>query len=189
MTIRYNLQFGLIILSLIILLCLSTIARAQESDIPLFYTGSIHSIPDLTQTDPRANFPGGGSQFCCLVSIANSLMWLDSNGFPNFVQKSESPFEDQVKLVKLLSSKQYMDTDLIDGTGTTKLMRGIKKYVLDRGYEIMQLGYEGWRKHPPEMKTMFSIPRLSWIKRGILDNGAVWLNVGWYKYNSPSTVV
>jgi C-terminal processing protease CtpA/Prc len=138
----------------------------------------------LTQTDKKANFPGGGSQFCCLVSIANSLMRLDSNGFQNLVENSGSPFDDQVKLVKLLSSKRYMDTSLTNGTGTTKLMRGVKKYIQDRGYEIAQLEYEGWRKHPQEMQTRFPVPRLSWIKEGILGNGAAWLNAGWYKYNS-----
>ena len=177
-------RFRLYIFSLLLLLCCSNIIRAQKPEIPLFYTDPIYSIPDLTQTDQRAAFPGGGSQFCCLVAISNSLMWLDSNGFQNLVENSEDPFESQVKLVKLLASKQYMDTDLIEGTGTTKLMRGIKKYVQDHGYEITHLGYEGWRKHPPEMKTMYPIPRLSWIKHSILDGGAVWLNVGWYKYNS-----
>jgi C-terminal processing protease CtpA/Prc len=184
MKIKYNLQFGLTILSSIILLFLANTVKAQEPDLPSFYTDNIYSIPDLTQTDKKANFPGGGSQFCCLVSIANSLMWLDSNGYQNLVESSGSPFEDQVELVKLLSSKRYMDTSLVDGTGTTKLMRGIKKYVKDRGYEIEQLEYEGWRKHPPEMKTKYPIPRLSWTKHGILDSGAVWLNVGWYKYDS-----
>lgn len=184
MIIKHNLGIRLTIFLIAALLCFSNIVRAQEPDLPSFCTDNIYSIPDLTQTDKKANFPGGGSQFCCLVSIANSLMWLDSNGFQNLVGNSGSPFEDQVKLVKLLSSKRYMDTSLVDGTGTTKLIRGIKKYVKDRGYEIAQLNYEGWRKHPPEMKTVIPVPRLSWIKHGILGNGAVWLNVGWYKYNS-----
>ena len=63
MKIKYYLQFGLIKLSLITLLCLSNIVRAQEPDIPSFYTDNIYSIPDMTQTDKRANFPDGGSQF------------------------------------------------------------------------------------------------------------------------------
>jgi len=157
--------------------------RAREADIPLFYTDNIYTIPDLTQTDSRAHFAGGGSEYCCLVAIANSFMWLDSHGFPELVENSGSPFDDEVRLVKLLASKAYMDTSLVEGTGTTKLMRGVKKYVKDRGYEISQLEYEGWRKHPPEMKSRFSVPRLSWIKHGTLGSGALWLNVGWYEYN------
>jgi C-terminal processing protease CtpA/Prc len=150
---------------------------------PVYYTENIHSIPDLTQTDERANFPGGGTEYCCLVAVANSLMWLDSNGFPELVRNSGDLFDDEVKLVKLLGSKAYMDTSLEYGTGTTKIMRGVKKYVLDCGYEIERLEYQGWRKHPQEMKSGFPVPRLSWIKQGILGKGAVWLNVGWYKYN------
>jgi C-terminal processing protease CtpA/Prc len=150
---------------------------------PAYYTEKIYSIPDLTQTDKRADFPGGGTQYCCLVAIANSLMWMDSNGFPDLVQNSGNLFDDEVKLVKLLGSKAYMDTSLEYGTGTTKLMRGIKKYVQERGYEIKRLEYQGWRKHPPEMRSRLPVPRLSWIKQSIVGKGAVWLNVGWYDYN------
>jgi len=150
---------------------------------PVYYTEKIYSIPDLTQTDKRADFPGGGTQYCCLVAIANSLMWMDSNGFPDLVQNSGDLFHDEVELVKLLGSKAYMDTSLEYGTGTTKLIRGIKKYLQERGYETKRLEYQGWRKHPPEMRSRFPVPRLSWIKQSILGKGAVWLNVGWYEYN------
>ena len=183
MIVKHNLEVRLKIFLLCALLCFSNKVRAREPDIPLFYTDNIYSIPDLTQTDSRANFAGGGTEYCCLVAIANSFMWLDSHGFPELVENSGSPFDDEVRLVKLLASKAYMDTSLVEGTGTTKLMRGVKKYVKERGYEISQLEYEGWRKHPPEMKAKFFVPRLSWIKHGTLGSGALWLNVGWYKYN------
>lgn len=163
-------------------LCLITCAISAPAQ-PAFYTEKINSIPDLTQTDKRANFPGGGRQYCCLVAIANSFMWLDSNGFENLVRNTGKAFEDEVALVKLLGSKAYMDTDLVSGTGTTKLMRGVKKYVEERGYQIQKLEYQGWRKHPGEMRTEYPIPRLNWIKQGIIGNGSVWLNVGWYQYN------
>ena len=156
---------------------------AQTPDYPSFYTDNINSIPDLMQTDPNANFPGGGTEYCCLVAIANSLMWLDTNGFPNLVENSGSRFDDEVRLVKLLGSKAYMDTDLDEGTGTINIMRGLKKYIQDRGYEIERLEYQGWRKHPQEMRTKYPLPQLSWIKQGILGKGSVWLNVGWYKYD------
>lgn len=149
---------------------------------PAYYKEKIDSIPDLMQTDKRANFPGGGTVYCCLVAVANSFMWLDSNGFPDLVQDSGDQFDDEIRLVKLLASKAYMDTSLVDGTGTTKLMRGIKKYVQERGYKIERLEYQGWRKHPEEIRTRFPAPQLNWIKKGIIGNGAVWINVGWYKY-------
>ena len=161
----------------------SIIYAVPASDQPTYYIEKTHSIPDLLQTDKRAELPGGGTQYCGPVAVGNSLMWLDFNGFPSLVENSGSKFHDQIKLVKLLGSKGYMDTSLKNGTGTTKLMRGLRKYVQDRGYGIEQLEYQGWRKHPKEMKTKSSIPQLSWIKHGILGNGAVWLNVGWYKHN------
>ena len=80
----------------------ATGARAQRP----YCTEKTYSIPDLTQTDKRANFPGGGSQYCCLVAIANSLMWLDSNGFADLVQNAGGPFDDEVGLVKLLGLRR-----------------------------------------------------------------------------------
>jgi C-terminal processing protease CtpA/Prc len=151
---------------------------------PVYYTEKIYSIPDLTQTDKRTNFPGSGRQYCSLVAISNSLMWFDSNGFPNLVQNSGDLFTDQVKLVKLLASESYMNTSLEYGTGTTKLIRGVRKYIKERGYEISRLEYQGWRKHPKEIPWGSSIPKLDWIKQGIIGNGTVWMNVGWYKYNA-----
>ena len=114
----------------------SVTVLADTSEQPVFYTENIESIPDLMQTDKKADFPGGGSQYCCLVAISNSLMWLNSNGFPNLVETSENPFDDQVKLTKLLGSHSYMDTNLEEGTGTINIMRCLKKYIHDRGYEI-----------------------------------------------------
>ncbi|MHC4487848.1 MAG: S41 family peptidase [Planctomycetota bacterium] len=111
-------------------------------------------------------------------------MWFDSNGFPNLVRNSGDLFTDQVKLAKLLASKSYMNTSLEYGTGTTKLIRGVRKYITERGYEISRLEYQGWRKHPKETLWGSSTPKLDWIKQGITGNGTVWMNVGWYKYNA-----
>ena len=150
---------------------------------PAHYTEKTDSIPDLMQTDKRANFPGGGKQYCSLAAVSNSLMWFDSNGFPNLVQNSGDLFTDQVKLIKLLASSKYINTSLEYGTGTTKLIRGVRKYIKERGYEISQLEYQGWRKHPKEIPWSSSVPKLDWIKQGIIGNGTVWINVGWYRYN------
>jgi C-terminal processing protease CtpA/Prc len=179
---KYNLACGLLGILLAAPLCLSNIVRAQTPDYPLFYTDNIYSVPDLMQTDERADFPGGGADYCCLVAIANSLIWLDSNGFPNLVENSGNQFDDEVKLAKLLGSKAYMNTRLGVGTGTANIIRGLKKYLYERGYEVNQLEYQGWRNHSEEIKK-HPLPQLDWIKRGILDKGLVWLNVGWYKYD------
>ena len=49
----------------------SVTVLADTSEQPVFYTENIESIPDLMQTDKKADFPGGGSQYCCLVAISN----------------------------------------------------------------------------------------------------------------------
>jgi C-terminal processing protease CtpA/Prc len=153
---------------------------------PSYYTDKIDSIPDLTQTDFEANFPAGGKEFCLHSAVTNSLMWLDSHGFPNLVDNTGDPLADQVKLAKLLASKTYMDTDPEEGTGTTNLIRGLKKYIADRGYQIESLQYQGWRPVAEDVTrlTTSQIPLFDQIKQGVLGNGAVWLNVGWYKYDA-----
>jgi hypothetical protein len=155
---------------------------------PLFYTEKINSIPDLTQTNPDANFPEGGKAFCAPSAISNALMWLDSNGFPNLVDNTGHPISDQANLAKLLASKTYMDTDPEKGTGTSRIIKGLKKYVADRGYEIESLQYQGWRPLNKDIADVPAglFPNLDWMKRGIIGSGCVWLNVGWYKYDASS---
>jgi carboxyl-terminal processing protease len=169
---------------IIILLIFVGVVYAQ----PPFYTEKINSIPDLTQTDAEANFPASGKEFCLHSAVTNSLMWLDSNGFPNLVDNTGDSFAGQVKLAKLLSSKTYMDTDPEEGTGTSGLIRGLKKYIADRGYEIESLQYQGWRPLDEDVVNVSAglIPNLDWMKRGIIGSGCVWLNIGWYKYDASS---
>lgn len=153
---------------------------------PPFYTDKINSIPDLTQTDPEANFPAGGKEFCLHSAVTNSLMWLDSHGFPNLVDNTGDSFADQVKLAKLLASKTYMDTDPEEGTGTSGLIGGLKKYIASRGYQIESLQYQGWRPLGKDVTdaSVGLLPNLDWMKHGIIGSGCVWLNVGWYKYDN-----
>ena len=39
------------------------------------------TIPDLTQTDPRGNFPAGGVTYCGPVAVSNSLWALFGKGY------------------------------------------------------------------------------------------------------------
>jgi len=103
---KYDARSLVLKVSIILLLCID-IVRAQAPGHPPFYTEKIFAVPDLIQTDKRANFPGGGTEYCCLVAIGNSLMWLSSNGFPNLVKKTGTPFDDEVALVKLLGSRGH----------------------------------------------------------------------------------
>lgn len=39
-------------------------------------------------------------------------------------------------------------------------------------------------KTPSRFLSASKIPQLKWVKNGISGNSAVWLNIGWYKYDS-----
>ena len=86
----------------------------------------------------------------------------------------------------MLGSKKYMNTNLKTGTGAGGLLEGLARYVQDKGYEYRYLKFQGWREHSGRFTLGKAIPELEWIKSGINGNSAVWLNVGWYKYNSSS---
>ena len=76
-----------------------------------------------------------------------------------------------------------MNTNPDEGTGPSQLVFGAAKWVRDAGYHVERLEYQGWRVvHPKEIATGESIPRLEWLKKGMHDNAAVWINVGWYRY-------
>ncbi len=171
-----------VLIGLIILLLFIYGVCAKTPDYPPFYVEKIFAVPDLIQTDKRAHFPGGGSEYCCYVAIANSLMWLSSNGYPGLVQRTGSAFDDEVALVNVLASQAYMNPSPGEG-GTIDIIRGLSRYIQDRGYSIDRLEYQGWRQHPPEIHVEQSVPELPWIKQHILGKGCVWLNVGWYKYD------
>jgi hypothetical protein len=145
-------------------------------------TNFINSIPDMTQGDPRTGFPGEGDNYCAPVSVSNSLMWLANTTIPGLVPKGSDPFLTQVELARLLGSPEYMNTDLDEGTGTTGLMLGVKKYIEKMGRRVVSLRYQGWRSHPTEFTTNVQVPSLLWMQSGIHRRGAVWINVGWYDY-------
>lgn len=161
------------------------------------------STPDLTQTDPRGHFAQIGKNYCAPVAVSNSLVWLSRHGFegllpgaedtkqPNALNasaeaKDQILAERQIALVKTLSSPAYMNTRADEGTEVSDVLRGLKKYILQKGYSIKSLGYQGFRLTDPEFDTGYRYPRLSLIKQGITGKSGVWLNTGWYKYK-PET--
>lgn len=148
-------------------------------------TNFIYIIPDMTQGDPRAGFPGEGDNYCAPVSASNSLKWL-AKTYPGLVPAGNDPFLTQVELARLLGSSEYMNTDPDEGTGPTGLMRGVKKYIEKMGYKVESLLYQGWRIHPTEFTTNVQVPSLLWMQSGIHRRGTVWINVGWYKYTAST---
>ena len=147
------------------------------------FTDRLDSIPDIVQTDPKAHFPYGGVHYCAPCAISNSLVWLGENGYAKLLPKGDGRMRIQVELAKLLASRKYMDTTLEWGTSPAAVLQGISKYLKDCGYEYKQLSYQGWRRVPGKFNTGVSDPDPEWIKSGLKGDSAVWLNVGWYKFN------
>ncbi len=159
-------------------------ARATKKSEPLppFFTDKVRRIPDFMQTDPRADLPGGGKQFCAPVSVSNSLVELSAR-FPDLLRRRRGGVLDQRELIVLLSSSRYMNTSVENGTGASGLLRGIDGYLAERSLKPKRLEFQGWRMHPNEYGMGVDVPDLDWIKRGVLGDGAAWLNVGWYNYD------
>ncbi|MCC7083393.1 MAG: hypothetical protein IT427_00120 [Pirellulales bacterium] len=179
---------------------------ATTTDIPAACTAKIATMPDFCQTDKAGNFDQGGRVFCGPVAVSNSLVWLSQNGFPKLLPPAERdisaghgddptggvPLRDsqkaaQIELIRTLGSPDFMGTEGRGGTTAVRLMRGLQKYVNDRGYSIDHLEYRGWSKASKSFKPSDEKPSLEWMKQYISSSGgAVWLNIGWYKFN-PTT--
>ena len=87
----------------------------------------------------------------------------------------------QAQLANLLGMRDYMNTSLKTGTSPAELMEGVAKFLKDRGFLYGSLKYQGWRPHAKAFFTGVLAPHIDWIKKGLIGNSAVWLNVGFYK--------
>ena len=150
--------------------------RAQPSR-----RSKLDQTPDLTQTDPELGLPGGGNSYCGPVAVSNSLMWLASQGWDRLAPPGDNPKEQQIELVRRLSSNRYMSTSPSMGTGATGILSGLDRYLSHRGCPYRRLAYQGWRGHPLRFSTGVRTPELEFIQEGILGRGLVWINVGWYR--------
>lgn len=151
---------------------------------PSVFLEKIDTTPDYMQTDPAyGGLPDGGTQYCGPVSVSNSLMWLSDNGFPNLTPHSNDRKRDQFDVARLLGSPTYMNIGS-QGVGANGLCNGLKQYILDKGYTYNRLEFQGWRYINPEFDTGEDVPNLEWVKLGVIGYGSVWLNIGWYTYDS-----
>ncbi|UQN09369.1 C39 family peptidase [Deinococcus sp. QL22] len=146
-------------------------------------SSKVAATPDFLQTDPKAGFASAGAQFCAPTAVSNSLTWLGTHGYPALLPQGSNLHNVQANLIRLLGSASFTNTDPASGTGPAQLMRGVGQYVQKAGYGISELSYEGWRAVPAAQRVSMT-PDLDNIRDVIDDDaGAVWLNVGWYRYD------
>ncbi len=152
---------------------------------PPVYLDKVECTPDLTQTDSRARLPARGMAYCGPVAVSNSLEWLARNGYADLIPPMEPGGKPmtQSQLASLLAMEPYMNTSLKSGTGPAELVRGLAKFLKDRGYPEAKIVYRGWRKMPAGYSDGKKLPELAWIKESLLGDSAVWLNVGWYRHD------
>lgn len=137
-------------------------------------TEFIDAIPDFTQSRISGRAYGYGAELCAPVAVSNSLSWITNTR------------NTQAELVKLLASSDYMNTDIRRGTRTWDLLHGVNAIAVDLFGHYSRLEYQGWKKHPARFSTGVDIPDMDWIIDGIGKDSAIWLNVGWYSYNSDN---
>ena len=142
----------------------------------------VAALPDLLQTDARLGLPDGGRMFCAPVAAADALLFLARNGFGRLAPEAPEPALAAADVVRRLGSSHYMNTSLAEGTGTAGFLRGLSRYLADRGYAVQRLEYAGWRAHPKEYTSGRSRPDLAALA-GTLRRpaAAAWWNVGWYR--------
>ena len=152
-----------------------------SNGLPPALAAKLAAVPDLTQTDPELNLPGGGNSSCGPVAVSNSLMWLAGNGCPGLLPAGNDLKAQQLEMVRRLSSRRYMSTSPIGGTGAPGILNGIARYLAHAGCKYTSLKYQGWRGHPKRFSTGVRTPRLEWIRAAIKEGGAAWINAGWYR--------
>jgi hypothetical protein len=141
----------------------------------------VHAIPDLTQTDPELDLPGGGGSYCGPVAVSNSLMWLAEHGFEKLAPPGSSAHARQLQLVRDLGSRRYMATGANAGTGAAGLLAGLARYLKHAGYAYQRLQYQGWRAHAARFSGGSKIPQIGFVRDALEAGGVAWLNVGWYQ--------
>jgi hypothetical protein len=164
-----------------------------KTDLPResLFLEKLNAIPDYTQTDTAyGGLPGKGTAYCGPTSVSNILMWLAENGFPNLVPHTSDRKKDQFDVIYTLGLPQYMDTGLTGaasaGTSPTEICRGLRQYILDKGYRYKRIECQGWRTVPSDFDTRVKVPNLAWLKQGIQGCGGAWMGIGWYNYDSAT---
>ncbi len=144
----------------------STPVTAKRS---MFYVNQVYDYPQSKLKEIIENYDKGA--FCAPAAASNILKTFHANQ------------AHQGQMIKLLASKEYMDTDPGKGTTTHNFMKGLAKYMEDhlRGYKDIQ--YQGLG-HYPEFHTGVGVPDLGWITDGLGIKKGTWLGVTMFKHDS-----
>lgn len=150
---------------------------------PEIFTQNINSIPDYYQRDNSfGGFPKGGAVYCGPVTASNSLFWYAKNGYPQIFQMTDNPKKDQFKLISILGSPSYINTNA-GGSSPDMICTGVQKFLEEKKIKDIVIKFYGWRQVRDKFKTSTTIPDLLMAKEALLKNQAVWLNIGWYNHN------
>lgn len=139
--------------------------------------------PDAAQRDPNRRYIKGGKGYCGPCAASNALMWLGATGYEQLIPNAQNQQTAQYKLVTLLASPRYMKTAEKNSTSPERLMKGIKEYVEDCGYEIKKLETINFKPGEVEEGDCIGEPADS-FKEGLKPNSAAIIHIGWYKYDS-----
>ena len=151
--------------------------------LPAIFTSRIDSIPDYYQRDGSfGGFPRKGSLYCGPVSISNTLLYYGLNGYHGIINRSGDPKKDQYNLIKKLGSSRYVNTGS-HGSSPSDMVSGLKLFLSDHGYDSAKIHYYGFRTVPHEFGTGISVPDLNIARKALIENKAVWFNIGWYSFS------
>ncbi len=156
--------------------------RAEDS-IPV-HTEKMGITRDLTQTDRRADLPDGGRSCCGPVAISNSMFALATLGYPNLVPERASRDEAHWALARTLAGDGYTAAGSLRGANVSRMIRGANRYVTEQGYRA-SFAFQGWRTVAAEYRQG-KYPEPLWIAENLEGPRAVWINIGWYRYEEAT---
>ena len=142
---------------------------------PRNWRRTVRLYPDMPQS--QRSLPGNGSQYCAPVAASNGLMFLGRSGYPDLAPSS------QADLAAKLGTREYMDTSVRNGTSAGDVVAGLERYVVDCGYEVESITYQGWRPVPDEVDRLDGHADVERLASSLDGRTLVLLNVGWYRRN------
>jgi hypothetical protein len=140
--------------------------------------------PDFLQSDPEADFHSGGSFYCGPVSVSNAFFCLARQGFPRLRPEAQADKQAQIELIRKLASDGFMDTDRNGKTMLPELIQGIRRHLLEAGYEMGLLEFQGISAVPSDLEAFRASdrPDLKWIRRMLnRPDTALTAHLGWYE--------